>query len=168
MNTSDAPVNDPRTFRDTLGHYASGITVISATVNGEPVGFTCQSFFSVSITPPLIAFSVQLTSTSYPRIREAGTCVVNVLASDQSWISNQFARSGTDKWQGIESANSLLGNPVILGTQMWLECEIVQEYEAGDHLIIIGKVFSMSPAEWHQAEPLVYFRGAYHHVKAAS
>ena len=63
---------DPRQFRDTLGHYASGITIVSGIHNGEPVGFTCQSFFSVSIDPPLISFSVMKTSTTYPRIAATG------------------------------------------------------------------------------------------------
>jgi flavin reductase (DIM6/NTAB) family NADH-FMN oxidoreductase RutF len=155
---------DPRAFRDTLGHYASGITIIGGTENGEPVGFTCQSFYSVSTEPPLVSFSVMLTSTTYPRIRDTGTFSVNVLAHDQHGISNQFARKGTDKWAGIDWTLTDNGNPVIAKTLLWLDCDIVAEYEAGDHWIVIGHVDEMSPAEWHTEEPL-FFKGKYRHLR---
>jgi 3-hydroxy-9,10-secoandrosta-1,3,5(10)-triene-9,17-dione monooxygenase reductase component len=156
---------DARLFRDTLGHYASGITVVSGLESGEPVGFTCQSFYSVSIDPPLVSFSVMRTSTTYPRIAASGRFAVNVLAHDQHHVSNQFARKGTDKWAGIEWSPAVSGNPVIHDTLMWVDCEMWAEHEAGDHLIVIGKVVEMSPVEWHTREPLLYFKGAYRHLR---
>ncbi|HWH25976.1 MAG TPA: flavin reductase family protein [Pseudolysinimonas sp.] len=156
---------DARAFRDTLGHYASGITIIAGLEGDEPVGFTCQSFYSVSAEPPLISFSVMTNSTTYPRIRETGKFAVNVLAHDQHTVSNQFARKGTDKWAGIDWALTKGGNPVIANTLMWLDCTIWAEHEAGDHLIVIGEVHEMSPAEWHTSEPLLYFKGQYRHLR---
>jgi 3-hydroxy-9,10-secoandrosta-1,3,5(10)-triene-9,17-dione monooxygenase reductase component len=156
---------DARLVRDTLGHYASGITVVSGLEGGEPVGFTCQSFYSVSIDPPLVSFSVMRTSTTYPRIAASGRFAVNVLAHDQHHVSNQFARKGTDKWAGIEWSPAVSGNPVIHDTLMWVDCEMWAEHEAGDHLIVIGKVVEMSPVEWHTREPLLYFKGAYRHLR---
>lgn len=156
---------DPRRFRDTLGHYASGITIIAGMEQNQPVGFTCQSFYSVSTEPPLVSFSVMTTSTTYPRIRELGRFSVNVLAHDQDTVSNQFARSGTDKWAGIDWDRTAHGNPVIRDTLMWLDCEIWAEHEAGDHLVIIGRVLEMSPEEWHRDEPLLYFKGRYRHLR---
>ena len=160
---------DPRVFRDTLGHYASGITIIGGLEEGEngiePVGFTCQSFYSVSTEPPLVSFSVMTNSTTYPRIRETGKFSVNVLAHDQHTVSNQFARKGTDKWAGIEWTPTANGNPVIADTLMWLDCDIWAEHEAGDHLIVIGRVNEMSPASWHKEEPLLYFKGQYRHLR---
>jgi 3-hydroxy-9,10-secoandrosta-1,3,5(10)-triene-9,17-dione monooxygenase reductase component len=156
---------DARLFRDTLGHYASGITVVSGLEGGKPVGFTCQSFYSVSIDPPLVSFSVMRTSTTYPRIAASGRFAVNVLAHDQHHVSNQFARKGTDKWAGIEWSPAVSGNPVIHDTLMWVDCEMWAEHEAGDHLIVIGKVVEMSPVEWHTREPLLYFKGAYRHLR---
>ena len=111
----DVPFS-PRQFRDTLGHYASGITIVSGIDDGEPIGFTCQSFFSVSIEPPLISFSVMKTSTTYPRIAATGRFAVNVLAHDQHTIANQFARSGTDKWAGVAWNPAASGNPIIADT----------------------------------------------------
>ncbi|MFX7832959.1 flavin reductase family protein, partial [Acinetobacter baumannii] len=84
------------------GHYASGITVITSHVDGEPIGFTCQSFYSVSMSPPLVSFSVKRSSYSYPRIRQAGRFAVNILSGEQVGISDQFARQGEDKWRGVE------------------------------------------------------------------
>ena len=93
---------EPLRFRKALGHYASGITVITSHIDDEPIGFTCQSFYSVSMSPPLVSFSVMSSSASYPKIRQAGRFAVNILSGDQVRISNQFARRGEDKWHGIE------------------------------------------------------------------
>jgi 3-hydroxy-9,10-secoandrosta-1,3,5(10)-triene-9,17-dione monooxygenase reductase component len=164
---AQAPALDPRVFRDTLGHYASGITIISGIDEEGPVGFTCQSFYSVSTEPPLVSFSVMTNSTTYPRVRETGKFVVNVLAHDQHTVSNQFARKGTDKWAGIDWTPTASGNPVIADTLMWLDCDIWAEHEAGDHVIVIGRVNAMSDASWHKDEPLLYFKGQYRHLRTA-
>jgi 3-hydroxy-9,10-secoandrosta-1,3,5(10)-triene-9,17-dione monooxygenase reductase component len=156
---------DPRAFRDTLGQYASGITIISGIDETGPVGFTCQSFYSVSTEPPLISFSVMKTSTTYPRIRETGKFAVNVLSHHQHTVSNQFARKGSDKWAGISWTPTQAGNPVIEDTLMWLDCDIWAEHDAGDHLIVLGKVNEMSPASWHIHEPLLYFKGQYRYLR---
>lgn len=129
---------EPLSFREALGHYASGITVITSRVDDEPIGFTCQSFYSVSVSPPLVSFSVMCSSASYPRIRQAGRFAVNILSDEQVGISNRFARRGTDKWHGVEWHTSPLGNPIIGGSLHWLDCEIHAEHVAGDHLIVIG------------------------------
>jgi 3-hydroxy-9,10-secoandrosta-1,3,5(10)-triene-9,17-dione monooxygenase reductase component len=156
---------DPRAFRDTLGHYASGITIIGGYEHDEPVGFTCQAFYSVSTTPPIVSFSVMTNSTTYPRIRETGRFSVNVLSHSQHTISDQFARKGTDKWAGIEWTMTANRNPVIAGTLMWLDCTIIAEYEMGDHQVVFGHVNEMSPAEWHVGQPLLYFKGQYRHLR---
>ena len=134
------PVLEPGAFRNALALYASGITVIAGHDNDEPLGFTCQSFYSVSITPPLISFSVMANSSTYPRIRETGKFSVNVLAETQQAISDQFGRKGRDRWAGIVWRMTSGQNPVIAGTLMWLDCKIVAEHQAGDHYIVIGEV----------------------------
>lgn len=156
---------DKRVFRDTLGQYASGITIIGGLADGVPTGFTCQSFYSVSLDPPLVSFSVGVDSTTYPTIRDIGKFAVNVLAHDQHPIADQFAKRGADKWAGVEWTETGGGSPIIAGTLMWLDCDLHAEYPAGDHLIVIGHVKEMSPAEWHTREPLLYFRGCYRHLR---
>ncbi|WP_175774760.1 flavin reductase family protein [Burkholderia anthina] len=157
---------EPLSFREALGHYASGITVITSRVDDEPIGFTCQSFYSVSMSPPLVSFSVMSSSASYPKIRHAGRFAVNILSDEQVRISNQFARRGTDKWHGVEWQESPLGNPVIAGSLHWLDCEIYAEHTAGDHLIVIGEVKALNRQEAAATQPLLYFKGQYCNIAA--
>lgn len=159
---------EPLHFREALGHYASGITVITSHLEGEPIGFTCQSFYSVSMSPPLVSFSVMSTSASYPKIRQAGRFVVNILSGAQVKISNQFARRGTDKWHGVNWQQSPLGNPIIAGSLHWLDCEIHAEHAAGDHLIVIGEVKALSLQDTAATQPLLYFKGQYCNLAAHS
>ncbi|NBF06830.1 flavin reductase [Pseudomonas sp. Fl5BN2] len=159
---------EPLSFREALGYYASGITVITSHIDGEPIGFTCQSFYSVSMNPPLVSFSVMSSSASYPKIRQAGRFVVNILSGEQVNISNQFARKGTDKWHGVEWQESPLGNPIIVGSLHWLDCEIHVEHAAGDHLIVIGEVKALKLQEAAATQPLLYFKGQYCNLAAHS
>lgn len=156
-------MDEARRFRDTLGHFASGITVITSS-DPEPLGFTCQSFYSVSIDPPLVSFSVMRTSTTYPRIRATGRFAVNVLAHDQHDVSNQFARRGADKWAGVGWAPSRAGNPILDGALMWADCELWAEHEAGDHLIVVGRVLGFAHHDAGEREPLLFFRGGYRRI----
>ena len=116
-------------FRDALRHYASGITVITGADEQGLVGFTCQAFQSVSAEPPLVSFTVQKTSTTYPRIRATGSFAVNVLTQDQQHVSRQFSRPGTDKWSGIGWSRTQAGNPVLYQTMLWLDCRIWAEHD---------------------------------------
>jgi 3-hydroxy-9,10-secoandrosta-1,3,5(10)-triene-9,17-dione monooxygenase reductase component len=159
---------EPLSFREALGHYASGITVITALVDGEPVGFTCQSFYSVSMSPPLVSFSVMSSSASYPKIRQAGRFAVNILSDEQVGVSNQFAGRGADKWNGVEWQVSPLGSPVIAGSLHWLDCEIYAEHAAGDHLIVIGEVKALDLQRPADTRPLLYFKGQYCDIAAHS
>ena len=152
---------DQRAFRDALGHYASGITIIAGHDGNEPLGFTCQSFFSVSVAPPLISFSVKADSSTFPRIRETGKFSVNVLAQTQRALSDQFARKGQDRWAGVTWKMTALRNPVIAGTLMWLDCKIFTEHQVGDHSLVIGEVIEMSRNAWQDGTPLLYFKGEY-------
>lgn len=166
MSVVRASAIDANQFRDRLGHYASGITVIGGLVGDEPAGFTCQSFSSVSLAPPLVSFCAMRSSTSWPRIRPGGRFSVNVLAEGQQHVSQGFARSGGPKWASVDWRLSPGGNPLIERSLMWLDCEVFAEHEAGDHHIVIGEVKHMSAADWHEGgAPLLYFRGVYHHLR---
>jgi flavin reductase (DIM6/NTAB) family NADH-FMN oxidoreductase RutF len=152
---------DQRVFRRALGHFCSGVTIITAADGESPVGMTCQSFFSVSLEPPLVAFSVARSSSTFPVIRRIGSCCVNVLAQDQQHLSDAFGRSGPDKTLGVQWARyrGAFGHPVIAGSLAAFECEIVAEYPAGDHHIILGRVQRLHLNA--TAYPLLYFRGRY-------
>jgi len=155
---------EPSRFREALGHYASGVTVITSHIDDEPVGFTCQSFHSVSMSPPLVSFGVMASSYSYPKIRQAGRFAVNILSDEQIRISNQFAQRGAAKWHDVQWRQSPLGNPIIAGCLHWLDCEIHAEHTAGDHLIVIGEVKALNSQEAVATQPLLYFKGQYCHL----
>lgn len=162
MNIVAADPIDSRLFRDALGHYASGITVIGGIVNDKPVGFTCQSFYSVSMTPPLVSFSVKLNSKSWPPIRGTGSFSVNILSHAQRSISETFGSSTADRWAGVNWVRTKGGNPVIEDTLLWLDCDIHDEYEVGDHWIVIGRLREISTLDVTDAKgPLLYFKGRY-------
>lgn len=153
-----------RQFRDVLGCFASGITVITTMSGDEPVGMTCQSFSSVSLDPPLITFVPARTSRAWPLIQRAGRFCVNVLAADQEQVSGQMATKGVDKFAGIEwTPSAATGSPVIAGTLAHLDCTIHAVYEGGDHFIVVGKVehLEQHAPEAPTTEPLLYFKGRY-------
>ena len=153
-----------RRFRDTLGCFASGITVITTMSGDEPVGMTCQSFASVSLDPPLITFIPARSSRAWPAIQRSGRFCVNVLAADQEHVSGQMATKGIDKFAGIPwEPAAATGSPVIEGTLAHLDCTIHAVYEGGDHFIVVGKVEHLEahPEDAAVSEPLLYFKGRY-------
>jgi 3-hydroxy-9,10-secoandrosta-1,3,5(10)-triene-9,17-dione monooxygenase reductase component len=154
-----AAVVDPRVMRDVLGHFVSGITVVTAVGSGGPVGFTCQSFSSLSLDPPLVAFAPARTSRTWPVLREAGRFCVNVLAEEQAELSRQFARSGADKYAGVSWTRSPYGSPVLEGVVAWIDSELWAEYDGGDHTIVVARVLDLG-ADASRA-PLLFHRGAY-------
>ncbi|WP_324275067.1 flavin reductase family protein [Blastococcus brunescens] len=123
------PIVEPRVLREVLGHFASGVTVVTADTDDGPIGFTCQSFSSLSLDPPLIAFAPARTSRTWPRLREIGRFCVNVLAEGQDDVSQAFARSGADKFGEVSWTPSAHGSPVLAGVVAWIDGELWAEYE---------------------------------------
>jgi 3-hydroxy-9,10-secoandrosta-1,3,5(10)-triene-9,17-dione monooxygenase reductase component len=153
------PVVDPRLMREVLGHFASGVTVVTAIAPDGPIGFTCQSFSSLSLDPPLVAFAPSRASTTWPRLRAAGRFCVNVLAEEQSDLSQAFARSGTDKYAGVSWAPSPHGSPMLDGVVAWIDSELWAEYDGGDHTIVVARVLDLGADPGRS--PLVFHRGGY-------
>lgn len=146
-------------FRDVLGHFASGVVVVTAAGPDGPLGFTCQSFAALSLAPPLVSFSPARTSTTWPQIRAVGRFCINVLAADQQPHSDRFARSGTDKFAGVRWRPGPSGAPVLDGVCAWVDCTLWREYDGGDHTIALGHVEALDA---HTARtPLLFHRGAY-------
>ncbi|MFD9390348.1 flavin reductase family protein [Streptomyces sp. NPDC060000] len=162
-----APV-DQDEFRRVLGSFASGVTVVTAAAaEGEdagvgPAGFACQSFSSLSLDPPLVAFMVGRTSTSWPRIARAGTFCVNVLSADQGPLCRAFAASGTDRFAGVaHDASPVSGAPRLTGTLAWIDCTIHAVHTGGDHLIVVGRVNALGTGEGADGPPLLFHRGRF-------
>ena len=150
-----------RHFRDVLGRYASGVTVVTTTLDGLPIGMTCQSFTSVSLDPPLVAFLPTRHSRAFAAIQRTGSFCVNFLADTQVAISETMASRGdTDKFGSVAWAPSrVTGSPVLEGIVGHVDCGVHAVHEAGDHYIVLGRVLDLAVGE--AGDPLVYYRGNY-------
>ncbi|CAB4705941.1 unannotated protein [freshwater metagenome] len=160
--SSDDPaaVAAARQFRDVLGRFASGVTVVTSVSGGEPVGMTCQSFSSVSLDPPLVLFIPAKTSRAWPAIQRSGRFCVNFLASEQAELSNRMASRGVDKFAGVDWAPAeSTGSPVLAGALAHVDCTIHAVHEAGDHYVVIGRVLAMESTD--ADDPLLFFQGKY-------
>jgi flavin reductase (DIM6/NTAB) family NADH-FMN oxidoreductase RutF len=150
---------DPGVMREVLGHFASGVTVVTARTADGPIGFTCQSFSSLSLDPPLVAFAPSRASRTWPRLREIGRFCVNVLAEGQDDVSQNFARSGDDKFGGVRWTPSAHGSPVLEDVVAWIDGELWAEYDGGDHTIVVARVLDLGAHP--DRRPLLYHRGSY-------
>ncbi|WP_245721987.1 flavin reductase family protein [Nocardia crassostreae] len=150
---------DPAAFKAVLGRFASGVTVITALDQGEPVGFACQSFASLSLEPPLVSFFPARTSSTWPRIRSAGSFCVNILADHQTDICRQLGRPGADKFAGVDWTASENGSPLLTGALASIDCALHDEVDGGDHTIVIARVTGLN--EHSEAKPLLFYRAAF-------
>lgn len=151
----------PEEFREALGHYPTGVVVVTGIDDrGEPAGMVVGSFTSVSMDPPLIAFLPQRTSGTFARLRTGSGFCVNVLAADQEDLCRRFARrGGQDKFAGVAWKPSPGGAPVLDGAVAWIDCSYESVGEAGDHYMVIGRVRAMDVVR--PMLPLLFFQGGY-------
>jgi len=153
---------EPRRFRQVLGHFCSGITVITTADEDGPAGFACQSFAAVSLEPPLVLFCPSRTSVTWPRIARAGHFCANVLAADQRELVRIFGVSGAtgaDKFAGLRWSPSSSGAPVLDGVLTWVGAAVEAVHEAGDHQVVLGRVTELG--ECVAGPPLLFYRGRY-------
>lgn len=151
---------DTRRFRDVLGRFCTGVVVVTGVDGDTPVGFSAQSFVSLSLDPPLVAVCPARSSTSWPRIRAGGGFCINVLGADQRALCERFARRGVDKFADVAWRSGVTGAPVLEGVLAWIDCELEAEHEGGDHTIAVGRVRALEMAD-EDAGPLLFYRGGY-------
>jgi flavin reductase (DIM6/NTAB) family NADH-FMN oxidoreductase RutF len=150
---------DPRDFRNALGTFATGVSVVTtAGSDGTPIGLTCNSFSSVSLSPPLVLWSLSLRSPNLSNFFQARHFAVNILAGDQMEIAKRFSQPLPDKFNGVGHRTGATGVPLIEGAVAHLECRNETRYYSGDHVIFIGHVLSYT---WRDCAPLVFWRGRY-------
>ncbi len=156
---SDQSPIDPRDFRNALGTYATGVTIITAAgADGKPVGITCNSFASVSLNPPLVLWSLVLYSSSLSAFQNASHFAVNVLESGQQALANKFAKSSDDKFTGVDWIPGLGGAPLLRESVANFQCRAANRYYGGDHVIFLGAVEAYA---YNGNEPLLFARGGY-------
>jgi flavin reductase (DIM6/NTAB) family NADH-FMN oxidoreductase RutF len=141
-----------------MGHFATGVTVVTALDGPAPLGFTCQSFVSLSLDPPFVALAPAKASTSWPRMVRAGRFCVNMLAEEQEPVARAFAVSGGDKFTGTPWTAGRAGTPVLDGVLAWVECALELVHDAGDHELVIGRVLGLGV---RNGRPLLFYRGGY-------
>jgi len=154
----------PDEFRKVVGHFASGVTVITTwDAEGRPAGLTANAFTSVSLDPPLVLVCVDHKAQSYPAMQASGRFAVNILALGQDALSKRFAVSGGDKFDGLAWSTGPAGLPLLSGALAALECHTVHTYPGGDHTIFVGRVEAVQAQD---AEPLLYYQGKYNRLSA--
>lgn len=164
--TDERPSIDPHKFRQVLGHYPTGVCVITATgPDGHPVGMVVGSFTSVSLDPPLVGFFPDRGSSSWPKVAAAGRFCVNVLSAEQESICRTLASKDADKFATIEHGPSALGSPILAGAVAWIDCELYSVNEAGDHFAVLGLVTHIDIADG--GLPLLFCQGGYGRFEVA-
>lgn len=163
------PAIAPDDYRHVLGHFATGVTVITTVAGGDPAGFTCQSFAALSLDPPLVLFCPGRSSSTGRLIIEAGRFCANVLADDQRDLARGFAsKKGPDKFEGVSWSPSPAGLPRLDGAHAWVDGIVETVHDAGDHHLVIGRVTSLAvgagadeSADTAPGEPLLFYRGRF-------
>ena len=150
---------DPRDFRQALGRFATGVTIVTTrAADGTPVVMTANIFNSVSMDPPMVLWSLARSARSLPAFTQATHWNVHILANDQEALSNRFAKAGEDKFTGLALDNSPGGAPLIPGCSARFQCRTAFQYEGGDHIIFVGEVMDFDRSE---RAPLVFVTGGY-------
>ncbi len=156
----DRPEVDPDEFRRILGHFATGVTIVTAMVDGEPVGMAANAFSSVSLDPPLVLFCAAKSSSTWPRIRGTGAYAVNILGEHQEEVCRRFATKGADRFADVAFHTALTGSPILSDSIAFVDCHIDTEHDAGDHTIVVGRVAELGLLR-QDAPPLLFHRGEY-------
>jgi flavin reductase (DIM6/NTAB) family NADH-FMN oxidoreductase RutF len=158
LASGSSPI-DPRDFRNALGTYGTGVTVITATgTDGKPYGLTCNSFASVSLNPPLVLWSLGMFSQGLSIFQNASHFAVNVLGASQRALATKFATPSEDKFAGVEWTPGLGGAPILAGSVANFQCRAADRYYGGDHVIFLGAVEAYA---YNRQEPLLFAHGGY-------
>jgi flavin reductase (DIM6/NTAB) family NADH-FMN oxidoreductase RutF len=150
---------DSLALRAAFGHYATGVTIVTARrPSGEPVGMTANSFSSLSLDPPLLQWNIARTASNFAAFRAAPAFAIHVLHSGQQALARTFSARDVDRFRGIETGIGRSGAPLLPDFHACFDCETYARHEGGDHLIIVGRVVS-----WEQREgsPLIFYRGRF-------
>jgi 3-hydroxy-9,10-secoandrosta-1,3,5(10)-triene-9,17-dione monooxygenase reductase component len=150
---------DPAAMRTVLGHFATGVAIVTAMEGDEPVGMACNSFTSVSLEPQLVMFCAAKSSTTWPRIQAAKKWAANILAEDGEQVCRLFAEKGADRFSHLAFTSGRTGSPLLEDAIAFVDCETVAEHDAGDHLLVVGKVLELGYAP--AGKPLLFYRGGY-------
>ena len=162
----DRPAFDQRQFRDALAQFATGVTIVCTRApNGRYVGFTANSFNSVSLDPPLILWTISRRSGSLGAFETAERYAVNVLSSEQTDLARRFSHPHADRFAGVAHRLGWSDAPLIDGCVAWLECRHHARHTAGDHVVFVGEVVTVERARGHA---LIFHQGRFTSTESSS
>jgi 3-hydroxy-9,10-secoandrosta-1,3,5(10)-triene-9,17-dione monooxygenase reductase component len=150
---------DPQRFRQVLGHFATGVTIITGIDGHEPVGFACQAFAALSLEPPLVLFCPAKSSVTWPRIASTGQLSANILPAGQRDLARRFGVSAADKFADLDWTPAPNGTPLLPGTLTWAACSVDAVHEAGDHYVVVARVTHLGDSI--AGDPLLFYRGRF-------
>uniref|UniRef100_A0AAU3H7U2 Flavin reductase family protein n=1 Tax=Streptomyces sp. NBC_01401 TaxID=2903854 RepID=A0AAU3H7U2_9ACTN len=150
----------PQRMRGVMGGFASGVTVVTGmSREGDPVGFACQSFASVSLEPALVLFCADHRGRAWPRIRESGRFAVNILAEEQTDLCGRFGSGKGRKYEGLDWEVSRWGTPSLPGVLTRVHADVYEVHGAGDHDVVVGRVVALETVA--DRRPMLFFRGGF-------
>lgn len=147
-------------LRRVMGHFATGVTVVTSMVEGRPCAMTANSVTSVSLCPPLVLFCPDKGSETLRGVQESRFFAINILDESAERISRSFAARGPKPFDGIGYRREKTGAPILDGALAWVDCSVHAEYDGGDHVIAVGLVEAADALT--EGKPLVFYRGGYH------
>jgi flavin reductase (DIM6/NTAB) family NADH-FMN oxidoreductase RutF len=147
-------------LRKVMGHFVTGVAVITSRLDDMPCAMTANSLTSVSLDPPLVLFCALRGALTYKAIEDCHYYAINILDSTQEEIARRFAMSGPKSLRGVRTRPGHFGAPILVDALAWLDCSLWANYDGGDHGILIGQVHSAGTA--HEGSPLTFYRGGYH------
>jgi 3-hydroxy-9,10-secoandrosta-1,3,5(10)-triene-9,17-dione monooxygenase reductase component len=161
MTQPDTLSLDPAELRSVLGHFPSGVVIVTGMSDAGCVGLTVQSFMALSMEPPLVLLSIARTSKSWPAIKATGLIAINILSDSQAELALAFARSGGSKFESCAwNPGQATGSPRIADAIAWIEAEIWQVYDGGDHEIVAARIINLSSCAG-DSRPLVFFQSKF-------
>jgi len=159
VNDETLMMPDEASFRTVLGHFATGVTIITSTEDGGPIGVAANAFSSVSLDPPLVLFCAGSESTTWPKIEANGQFAVNILNEHQEDVCRVFATPGADRFTRIGWRPSTNGSPLLHDALAFVDCSVHETFDAGDHLVVLGRVHELGVLS--DDGPLIFYRGGY-------
>ena len=160
LNRALAPSFSVQDFRAALGTFATGVTIVTARdASGQAVGLTANSFNSVSLSPPLVLWSLARSAGSMPAFARGSHYAINILAADQRELAERFSSKAADRFAGVGFRQGIAGAPILEGACAVFECFNRSQYEEGDHIIFVGEVERCEQREG--AQPLIFHGGRY-------
>jgi 3-hydroxy-9,10-secoandrosta-1,3,5(10)-triene-9,17-dione monooxygenase reductase component len=156
-------VVDTALYRQVMGQFLAGVTIITASHEGKPVGMAVSAFSSLSMDPALVLFCPQKSSSTWAMVDSAGHYAVNILGAEHEHISRQMSSKAEDKFAGIGWHTEHSGSPVLDEALGWIDCRTAAIHDGGDHWIVVGQILSLG---WRDGSPLAYHRGSYGSFRA--